>query len=100
MNGAPRQPAVVPAALGGFGEFALERFPFAAAAAIAALESVIPSGGQPLDARAIDDLRGPFSTALEQRLSHLLPPGLGDTTPRVVAGRRFAQAVERDSRRL
>ena len=94
MNEAPRQPAVVPAALGGFGEFALERFPFAAAAAIAALESVIPSGGQPLDARALDDLRVPFSAALEQRLSHLLPPGLGETTPRVVAGRRFAQAVE------
>ena len=94
MTGAPRQPAVVPAALGGFGEFALERFPFAAAAAIAALESVIPAGGQRLDAQAIDDLRVPFSAALEQRLSHLLPAGLGDTTPRVVAGQRFAQAVE------
>ena len=47
-----------------------------------------------LDAQAIDDLRGPFSAALEQRLSHLLPAGLGDTTPRVVAGQRFAQAVE------
>ncbi len=94
MNEAPRRPAVVPPALRGFAEFALERFPFAAAAAIAALESVAPSANLRLDAPAIDALRGPFSAALEQRLSHLLPPDLGETTPRVVAGQRFAQAVE------
>jgi 2-oxoisovalerate dehydrogenase E1 component len=85
---------VVPAALRGFGEFALERFPFAAAAAIAALESVLPSAGRRLDAGAIDDLRAPFSAALEKRLSPLLPAGLGDTTPRVFAGQRFAHALE------
>ena len=73
---------MVPAALRGFGEFALERFPFAAAAAIAALESVAARRSR-LDAGAIDDLRAPFSAALEARLSHLLPAGLGDTTPRV-----------------
>ena len=86
MNEAPRQPAVPPA-LGGFGEFALEQFPFAAAAAIAALESVAPPADRRLDAQAIDDLRRPFATALEQQLSHLAPAGLGDTTPRVAAGR-------------
>ena len=44
MNEPPRQPAGVPAALRGFGEFALERFPFAAAAVLAALESVTSAG--------------------------------------------------------
>ena len=100
MNEAPRQPAVVPPALRGFGEFALERFPFAAAAAIAALESVTPSADRRLDAQAIDDLRGPFSAALEQRLSQLLPAGLGDTTPRVIAGRALCAGSRGDPRRL
>jgi 2-oxoisovalerate dehydrogenase E1 component len=91
---AKRAPAGLPAALKGFGEFALERFPFAAAEAIAALESVLSGNRSGLDAGAIDDLRAPFSAALERRLSRLLPAGLGDTTPRVHAGERFAAAVE------
>ena len=84
----------MPAALRGFGEFVLERFPFAAAEAIAALASVLPSGPSELDTGAIDDLRAPFSAALKQRLSQRLPASLGDTTPRVPAGRRFAHALE------
>ena len=93
MNGAPRRPAL-PSALGGFGEFALEQFPFAAAAAVAALESVAPAADRQLDAEAIDRLRPSFSAALERHLSHPAPAGLGDTTPRVSAADRFAQAVE------
>jgi 2-oxoisovalerate dehydrogenase E1 component len=84
----------MPAALRGFGEFALERFPFAAAEAIAALGAVLPSGLAPLDAAAIDALRTPFSVALQERLSGLLPAGLGETTPRTPAGQRFAQALD------
>ena len=94
MTGPPSEPAGVPAALRGFGEFALERFPFAAAEAMAALESVLPAARSQLDAGAIDDLRAPFSAALDQRLSPLRPAGLGDTTPRVPAGQRFAHAIE------
>jgi 2-oxoisovalerate dehydrogenase E1 component len=93
VKDAHREPAVVPSVLRGFGEFALERFPFAAAAAIAALESIAPPS-TPLDAEAIDRLRGPFSAALRQRLGRLTPAGLGETTPRVSAGDRFALAVQ------
>jgi 2-oxoisovalerate dehydrogenase E1 component len=84
----------VPAALRGFGEFALERFPFAAAEAIAALNSVLSSGHAQLDAEAIDALRTPFSAALQRRLADRLPAGLGETTPRIPAGQRFAQAID------
>ena len=100
MTGAPRQPAVVPAALGGFGEFALERFPFAAAAAIAALESVL----RPADSGS---MRRPstISAVPSPRRSNSvcptsLPAGLGDTTPRVVAGRALCAGRRGDPRRV
>jgi 2-oxoisovalerate dehydrogenase E1 component len=82
----------VGAVLRGFGEFVLERFPFAAAAAVAAVESV---GGAAARTEAeIERVRAAFPAALQPRLAQLTVPGLGDTTPRVPAAQRLAQAVE------
>ena len=92
MSRARREPIVVPSALGGFGEFALERFPFAAAAALAALAGLAPADAD-LDAAGIDNLRVPFANALQPRLALLLPHGLGETTPRVTAAARMDGAI-------
>ena len=83
VTGAPREPAGVPAALRGFGEFALERFRLPP-----------PRPSQPSSRCCRRPLRGSMpgpSTIFARRslrrsnsaLSHLLPAGLGDTTPRV-----------------
>jgi 2-oxoisovalerate dehydrogenase E1 component len=92
VSRARREPIVVPSALRGFGEFALERFPFAAAAAIAALGEIAPHDG-PLDSAGIDQLRVPFADRLKPRLAALAPQGLSETTPRVTAAARIDAAV-------
>jgi 2-oxoisovalerate dehydrogenase E1 component len=77
---------------GRFGAFALERYPFAAAIAIAAFEA---SGGS--DARTehdIDGLRAPFAEELRTRLKALPPSASLDTTPGVSGAQRFAQAAD------
>ena len=73
------------------GAFVLERHPFAAAAAIAALADI--GGAQPRSERDIDALREPFAAALRARLETLLPSNLGETTPDVPAAERWAAAV-------
>src|SRR5262245_19121367 len=75
-----------------FGAFVAERHPFALADALDALEST--SGGrEPKDDAAIDGLRPAFHRELTRRLQlRTVPHGLGDTTPRVTAETRIAEA--------
>ena len=89
MNGrAARQPPSCPTALRGFGEFALERFPFAARRGPRGARSRVAErrGQLARRSRPSTTCALPSSAALEQRLSHLLPAGLGDTTPASCAG--------------
>jgi len=75
-----------------FGAFVLERFPFAAPAAAAALDGVAGgelSGG----AEALERARQKLGPALRRALP-ALPPDLPETTPRVTAAARWSAAVE------
>jgi 2-oxoisovalerate dehydrogenase E1 component len=75
-----------------FGAFIAERYPFAVADAMDAFDATT-SGRAPDSEAGIDALRQPFTRELTRRLSaRQLPPGLADTTPRMPAGRRIAQA--------
>ncbi len=74
------------------GAFVLERYPFAAAAAVDALGA--SGGAQARGEAAIDAVRQSFAKALRARLKDLIPPGLGETTPGVSAAQRFAEAVD------
>src|SRR5262245_58500351 len=75
-----------------FGAFVAERHPFALADALDALEAA--SGGrEPKDEAAIDALRSAFHRELTRRLQlRAIPPGLSETTPRISAETRLAQA--------
>src|SRR4029450_3049017 len=72
--------------------FVVERYPFAASAALEALTAV--DGKRASGEAAIDALREPFAAALRARLAPLLPSGVGETTPGVAAPERFGHAVE------
>src|SRR3954465_6222579 len=74
-----------------FGAFVLERYPFAAAAAASALESLGPdalSGGA-----AIESARKKLPQALRRVLA-APPPELPETTPAVAASARWSGAVD------
>ena len=74
-----------------FAAFVAERYPFALRQALAAFESVCPAdpGRDPAGIKA---LRGPLAQALEQKLSHVLPAGVPETTPGVPAEERLGTA--------
>src|SRR5688500_3540839 len=78
-------------ALGGFGLFVAERFPFAVRAALEALEST--GWAQARTEADIEALRAPFAAALAQRLAHLSADLPGETTPGVTAPARLAAAA-------
>jgi 2-oxoisovalerate dehydrogenase E1 component len=80
--------AAAPATVAGLGEFITECYPFAWPAVREAIEAA--GAGESTRDRAG---RARFATALEQRLTALAPRGLGETTPGVTAGERFARAV-------
>jgi 2-oxoisovalerate dehydrogenase E1 component len=75
-----------------FGAFVAERHPFALAEALDALEAVV--GERALRTEPdLEALRPAFRHELTRRLeSHRAPQGLGETTPRVAADARIAQA--------
>jgi 2-oxoisovalerate dehydrogenase E1 component len=73
-----------------FAAFVLERFPFAAAAAPAALESI---GGDLADAASIDRARAALPQALRRALA-APPRGLPEPTPAVAADARWSSAVD------
>ncbi len=75
-----------------FGAFVAERFPFALQPALDALEAADDDEG-PRDARRLSALRPALGCELTRRLTVTPPAGLGDTTPRVSADARLAQAV-------
>src|SRR3954466_10280350 len=74
-----------------FGAFVLERYPFAAAAAAAAMRKA--RGDEPGDAAAIERTRERFPHALRAELA-APPAGLAETTPRVTAEARWTAAVD------
>jgi 2-oxoisovalerate dehydrogenase E1 component len=74
------------------GAFVLERYPFAAAAAVDAFGAT--GGAEARSEAAIDAVRQPFAKELRARLQDLIPPGLGETTSGVTASKRFAEAVD------
>ncbi|MEP6594211.1 MAG: hypothetical protein ABJC51_10990, partial [Acidobacteriota bacterium] len=73
-----------------FGAFAAERFPLAAAAALAAFDQ---AGGSRADGEAaIEALRPALAAALRRAFPPL--PALDDITPGVTSGQRMAAAVD------
>jgi 2-oxoisovalerate dehydrogenase E1 component len=80
------------AAIHGFAEFVLERFPFAAHAAHDAFEAAGGPGARGED--AIDAIRQPVAEQLRTRLQAGTLQVLGETTPGVSAASRLAAAVE------
>src|SRR4051794_24083772 len=75
-----------------FGAFVAEKHPFALAVALDAWESV-NAGREPTDEAAFEALRPALRRELLKRLqSAPLPSGLPDTTPRITAESRVAQA--------
>jgi 2-oxoisovalerate dehydrogenase E1 component len=75
-----------------FGAFVAERYPFAVTEALDALEAA-SGGAEPRSEADIDALRPVFGRELTRRLqARGLPEGLPETTPRVAAAERFAQA--------
>jgi 2-oxoisovalerate dehydrogenase E1 component len=73
-----------------FAAFVLERFPFAAAAAAAALASI---GGDLADAASIDRARAALPQALRRALA-APPRDLPEPTPAVAADARWSSAVD------
>jgi 2-oxoisovalerate dehydrogenase E1 component len=79
-----------------FGAFVAERFPFALAPALAALEACATqrlASPEATDVDRLKALRGALKRELQARIAapeHA--PDLGETTPRITAGRRLAQA--------
>jgi 2-oxoisovalerate dehydrogenase E1 component len=72
--------------------FVAERHPLAVGAALEAFEAAAPKR-RPRDEAEIDRFRPVFRRELTSRLKKAgVPPGLGDTTPRVPAGLRLQQA--------
>ena len=74
-----------------FGAFVLERYPFAAAAAVAAFESIAPEDLG--SSAALSRLRGTLPQVLRRALPSP-PPDLPETTPAVGAAKRWDGAVE------
>jgi len=74
-----------------FGAFVLERFPFAASAAAAALESL--GAANATGAESIERLRTELPAALRRTLASP-PSDLPETTPAVTAARRWDAAVD------
>src|SRR3954469_8094284 len=75
-----------------FGAFVAETHPFALAVALDAWDAV-NSGREPADQPAFEALRPALRRELLKRLQAApLPPGLPDTTPRMTAESRLAQA--------
>src|SRR3954463_9283754 len=75
-----------------FGAFVAETHPFALAVALDAWDAV-NSGREPADEPAFEALRPALRRELLKRLQAApLPPGLPDTTPRMTAESRLAQA--------
>src|SRR5215212_5571544 len=75
-----------------FGGFVAERYPFALADALDALESAT-AGAEPQGEPAIEALRPALRRELTRRLQvRALPEGLPETTPRMPAAARVAQA--------
>jgi 2-oxoisovalerate dehydrogenase E1 component len=78
---------------GAFGAFVLERYPFAAAAAVEVFEDCDGARAQTGD--EIDRLRPAVTRALGRRLETLIPGGVEEeTTPGVSPARRFSHAVD------
>src|SRR5437773_7919653 len=75
-----------------FGAFVVERHPFALDDALEAYETAA-AGREPSGADEIDALRAAFGRELTRRLQlRTTPSGLGETTPRVSAATRVAEA--------
>src|SRR5262249_22704809 len=75
-----------------FGAFVAERYPFALADALEVFEAVT-CGRAPRDEAEIHALRRAFRRELPRRLEgRVLPPGVGETTPRTSAEARMQQA--------
>jgi 2-oxoisovalerate dehydrogenase E1 component len=78
-----------------FGAFVAERFPFALTPALAALEACATQrfGPGATDVDRLEGLRAALRRELQARVARPEDvPDLGETTPRVAAGRRLAQA--------
>ena len=76
-----------------FGAFVLERHPFAAAAAVSALEVLADTCGDLTTADAIERTRARLPQALRRALPSP-PPALPETTPAVAAAARWTAAVD------
>ena len=74
------------------GAFIVERFPFAAPAAIEAFGAVRAKGAH--DEEGIEALRRAFRLELTQRLARMGPTDVGETTPGVQGATRFRLAVD------
>ena len=76
-----------------FGAFVAERHPFALAEALDAFEAVT-HGVEPRAEAAIDALRPALRGEFVRRAEHReCPPGIGETTPRMLAVTRISQAI-------
>src|SRR5690242_8998113 len=76
-----------------FGAFVAERHPFALEDALAALDAAA-AGREPRSEADVEALRAPLRRELARRLqARGAPAGLGETTPRVRAEERLAQAA-------
>jgi 2-oxoisovalerate dehydrogenase E1 component len=77
-----------------FASFVVERYPFALADVLGAIQAVAPDGIGTTPAE-IDAARGAFGDELGRRLhARPLPSSLPETTPRTGAGERMRQAAE------
>src|SRR5881394_2286271 len=76
-----------------FGAFVVERHPFALDEALEAYETAA-AGREPAGADEIEALRAALNRELTRRLQlKAVPRGLGETTPRVPAANRLAEAT-------
>src|SRR5436309_1017720 len=76
-----------------FAAFVTERHPFALDVALDALETAAAGGREPSGVDEIEALRAAFSRELARRLQQqAVGPAMGETTPRVSAATRLAEA--------
>lgn len=75
-----------------FGAFVAERFPFALAAVMEALDAVGVGGVRDRDGVRIDALRASLRKELSRTIAGRMPEGLAETTPGTPAARRVEQA--------
>jgi len=90
-----RAPAAHETLASRFGAFVAERYPFALTTALAALEACATQrfGPEATDTDRIGALRVAIKRELQARLARAEEiPDLGETTPRITAGRRLTQA--------